>query len=228
MKETTKRIALISAAMLIGVAGGTPILAQSTYLVTIRNLTRNQIITPPVVVIHDASTSLFTIGEEASPELAALAEDGDPVPLLESLMTMPEVHDSAIGYGVIPPGHSTTATVTSVRGFRSLSVVGKLATTNDGFFAVSGVQIPLAPILFFSAPGSKTVHAPAYDAGSEANSELCEFVPGPPCASHFVHDPAEAEGFIHISNGIQGIGDINAAESDWRNPVARVTITRVD
>ena len=228
MKETTKRIALISAAILSGVAAGTPIRAQSTYLVTIRNLTRNQIITPPVVVIHNASASLFSIGEEASPELAALAEDGDPVPLLESLMTMPEVHDAVIGYGVIPPGHSTTATVTSVRGYRFLSVVGKLATTNDAFFAVSGVQIPLAPILFFSAPGSKTVHAPAYDAGSEANSELCEFVPGPPCASHFVHDPAEAEGFIHISNGIQGIGDINAAESDWRNPVARVTITRVD
>ena len=228
MKETPKRIAFVSAAMLLIVAGGTTILAQSTYLVTIRNLTRNQIITPPVVAIHKASTSLFSIGEEASPELAALAEDGDPVPLLETLMGTPGVHDSAVGYGLIPPSQSTTATVTSAPGYRSLSVVGKLATTNDAFFAVGGIQVPLPPTLFLSPPRSKTVDAPAYDAGSEANTELCEFVPGPPCSSHFVHDPAEAEGFIYISNGIQGIGDLNPAESDWRNPVARVTITRID
>ncbi len=228
MRKTAKRIALISAVVSFSVAGGTSILAQSTYVVTIQNLTRNQIITPPVVVIHNSSTSLFSIGEEASPELSALAEDGDPVPLLETLMTMPGVHDSAVGYGIIPPSQSTTATVTSSYRYRFLSVVGKLATTNDSFFAVGGVQIPLPPTLFFSPPRSKTVDAPAYDAGSEANSELCEFIPGPPCASHFVHDPAEAEGFIHIGNGIQGIGDINAAESDWRNPVVRVTITRVD
>ena len=228
MRKKTKRITLISAVVSFSVAGGTSILAQSTYVVTIQNLTRSQIITPPVVAMHNASTSLFSIGEEAGPELAALAEDGNPVPLLEALMTMPGVYDSAIGYGVIPPSQSITATVTSGYGYRFLSIVGKLATTNDSFFAVSGVQIPSPPNLFFSPPRSKTVDAPAYDAGSEANSELCEFIPGPPCASHFVHDPAEAEGFIYVSNGIQGIGDINAAESDWRNPVARVTITRVD
>lgn len=228
MQETTGRIALIGAVMSISVAGGTSLLAQARYEITIRNLTRNQILTPPVVAIHDSSTALFSIGEEASPELAALAEDGDPLPLLEELMTMPGVHDSAVGYGVIPPSQSTTATVTSASGYRYLSIVGKLATTNDAFFAVSAVQIPLPPILFFSPPRSKTVEAPAYDAGSETNSELCKFIPGPPCASHFVHDPSEAEGFIYVSNGIQGIGDINASESDWRNPVARVTITRID
>lgn len=228
MRETMKRIALTGAATLIGVAGGASLLAQTSYEVTIRNLTRNQIITPPVVVTHKSSVSLFSIGEESSPELAALAEDGNPVPLLETLMTLTGVYDSAIGYGVIPPGQSTTASVTSTYGYIYLSVVGKLATTNDAFFAVSGIQIPFPRSIFFPSPRSKTVTAPAYDAGSEANSELCEFIPGPPCASHFVHDPSEAEGFIYISNGIQGIGDINAAESDWRNPVARVTITRVD
>ena len=228
MRKTKKRIALLGTATLFIVAGDASSFAQSTYEVTIQNLTRNQIITPPVVVIHNASTSLFTIGEESSPELAVLAEDGDPMPLLEALMTMPGVHDSAVGYGIIPPSQSTTATVTSASGYGYFSVVAKLATTNDAFFAVSGVQIPLPPNLFFYPPRSKTVDAPAYDAGSETNSELCQFVPGPPCASHFVHDPVGAEGFIHISNGIQGIGDINAAASDWRNPVARVTITRID
>ena len=81
------------------------------------------------------------------------------------------------------------------------------------------------PVLFRAT--IQNLESPAYDAGSEANSESCEFIPGPPCGNH-VHDPAEAEGFIHISNGIQGTGDVCASESDWRNPVARVTITRVD
>ena len=154
------------------------------------------------------------------------------MPLMEAAMGMMGVYDADVALGpgdppVIPPGHSASVMVESGPGYRSISVVGMLATTNDSFFAVSGVQVPAPAFLFFSAPRSKTLNAPAYDAGSEANSESCEFIPGPPCGNH-VHDAAEAEGFIHISNGIQGTGDVNASESDWRNPVARVTITRVD
>ena len=28
-------------------------------------------------------------------------------------------------------------------------------------------------------------HLPAYDAGTEVNNELCEFIPGPPCGNIF-------------------------------------------
>ena len=35
------------------------------------------------------------------------------------------------------------------------------------------------------------------------------------------------EGYIYISNGIRGVGDLDADLRDWRNPGARITITRV-
>jgi hypothetical protein len=35
-----------------------------------------------------------------------------------------------------------------------------------------------------------------------------------------------AEGRVLVHAGIHGIGDLVAADRDWRNPVARVTIRR--
>ena len=216
----------------LALASGATGLAQDTYQVTVHNLTRSQLITPPLVVVHNSSTSLFSVGQPASAELATLAEEGNPMPLMEAAMGMEGVFDTGVAFGpgdppVIPPGQSASVMVESTFNYRWLSVVGMLATTNDSFFAVSGVQLPARVNPFFWGPRSITVNAPAYDAGSEANSESCEFIPGPPCGNH-VHDPAEAEGFVYISNGVRGTGDINADDGDWRNPVARVTITRVD
>ena len=48
------------------------------YAVTITNLTRGQVITPPVVIVHNEKFRLFVPGEPATPELAASAEDGGP------------------------------------------------------------------------------------------------------------------------------------------------------
>ena len=41
------------------------------YEVTITNLTRGQIFSPPIVIAHDSKHSLFTLGDPASDELAA-------------------------------------------------------------------------------------------------------------------------------------------------------------
>ena len=225
----TRRIALICLMLLFSLGASTPALAQTTYEVTIQNLTQNQVITPPVVVSHSGAMSLFTVGQPVIPELATLAEEGNPGPLVGLLPTLDAVFDFAVGPGPIPPSQSMTLQVMSQPGFRRISAVGMLASTNDAFFAISGVQVPLPPTLFFFLPfeRSRTLNAPAYDAGSEADSELCAFIPGPPCGNN-VHDPADAEGFVHISNGIHGIGDLPADSYDWHNPVARVRITRMD
>ncbi len=39
-------------------------------------------------------------------------------------------------------------------------------------------------------------------------------------------DPGD-EGYVHIHRGIHGVGDLVAAVHDWRNPVAKITITKV-
>ena len=183
--------------------------------VTITNITRNQIFSPPVAISHTKGFQLFELGQPASSQLYPLAEDGETTPLTDHLDTLTSVHDHAVA-GPVMPGTSVTLHVTTRGHFRFISVAGMLVTTNDAFFAIRGVRVP-----FF---GKKAVEAKAYDAGSEANSESCNFIPGPPCGNPGVRDTTNAEGYVHIHAGLHGIGDLDASMVDWRNPVAEITV----
>jgi hypothetical protein len=94
-----------------------------------------------------------------------------------------------------------------------------LATTNDAFFGLDGVH--LLPNLKYRA-----VYANAFDAGSEANNESCDYIPGPPCENPFMRSTEGAEGFVHVHSGIHGVGSLDAAQYDWRNPVVKIFIER--
>lgn len=189
-----------------------------TYAVTVTNITRGQVITPPVVVAHDHQFSLFELGQPASSELAMLAEDGHTGPLNDVLMADAHVQGVAVGTGPIMPGHSQTVMIQAPRKTH-FSAAGMLAISNDAFFAIRNVHAPKKrPV---------TVEALGYDAGSEANSESCEFVPGPPCGSANMRDTSGAEGYVHVHAGIHGTGDLTPSTHDWRNPVAAVTIKRM-
>lgn len=191
------------------------------YAVTITNATRGQIFSPPLVIGHNRGFRLFELGVEAGEELAALAEDGDPSLLTALIDTnYPDIHYAVAG-GVVLPGHSITVEITLDRYTRLISVAGMLVTSNDAFFAVRDVWIPFK--------GKVVLEAEAYDAGSERNSEDCNFIPGPPCDSPFKRDAEDAEGYVHIHAGIHGGANSNLipAEHDWRNPVAQIKIRRI-
>ena len=185
------------------------------YEVTITNLTRGQIFSPPIVISHSRHFRLFTLGDTVSEELAALAEEGDTEPLKNFIAGLRSVFDYDIAGGNVLPGDSVTLTVKARRGFNLISAAGMLVSTNDAFLAIRDIRT--------RSWGKVIAEAEAYDAGSEANSELCSFIPGPPCGNH-VHDPAEPEGYVHIHAGIHGIKDLDPAMHDWRNPVAKITI----
>src|SRR5574341_485722 len=188
------------------------------YAVTITNLTRGQVLTPPVVIVHNKHFTLFTPGEPARPELARLAEDGMTQPLVDLLASEPGVYQTQVG-GAIPPGESATVEIEVSGRFRLLSAAGMLASTNDGFYSIHDIKVP--------ERGGLEVDADAYDAGSEANSESCAFIPGPPCGHPGSRDTLGAEGYVHIHAGIHGLADLVPATHDWRNPVAQVTIERI-
>lgn len=199
--------------------------AQQTYEVTITNLTKGQIFSPPAVVSHSRFISLFTEGEPASVALAALAEDGMTMPLAEDLLANDEVYQVVAAEGPVMPGATTTVTIEVSDSRNLISVAGMLVITNDAFFAVRDARVNAAT--FKNRSGGAQVHmAHAYDAGSEANDELCASIPGPPCGNAGVRVTEGAEGYVYISNGIHGIGDIDSETYDWRGPVARVTIQR--
>ncbi len=71
-------------------------------------------------------------------------------------------------------------------------------------------------------------YSPAYDAGTEVNNEMCAYIPGPPCGNGGVRDTAGAEGYVYVSNGIQGTGDLDPAVFNWNNPVAKIMVKRVN
>ncbi len=65
--------------------------------------------------------------------------------------------------------------------------------------------------------------------------ELCANIPGPTCGGNGRSlDDDNAEGYVHIHRGIHGLVnpysglvDLAADVFDWRNPVAKITITRI-
>lgn len=189
------------------------------YAVTITNVTRGQILSPVAVIAHDDNYRMFSLGSPASPELAMLAEEGSADMLLASAGGMHSVYKTAVATGVLKPGASETIDIETAGRFSRISAAAMLVSSNDAFMAMRSLRAP--------DHGNLAVDAIAYDAGSEANSENCAFVPGPPCGGH-AHDPAPAEGYVYVHAGIHGIGGLSPSIYDWRDPVAHIEIKRID
>ncbi|MEO8050380.1 MAG: spondin domain-containing protein [Acidobacteriota bacterium] len=192
--------------------------------VTVTNLTRGQVFTPIMVASHKEGVSLFTLGQPASVALESLAESGDTNPLKTLLVSSHDVDEAVDSGAVLPPGQSVTVMVQTSGAFDHISVAAMLVPTNDGFFAINGIEGP-------KGKDTLTLYSPAYDAGTEANNELCSSIPGPPtiCQGEgYNASRAGAEGYVHIHAGIHGIGNLMPAMSDWRNPVAKIVIRRVN
>lgn len=203
------------AALIGGLAMGSVALADSYYEVTVTNLTKGITFTPAVVATTRKNDRFFQSGSAASEELETIAESGNGAPLAASL----DAYDVQ-GLGFIGPGGSDTAFVKTKGGYKSVSLASMLIPTNDTFLALNGVEGPR---------GNKTINISvvAYDAGTELNDELCASLPGPGCGGDPGPVSDNGEGYIYISNGIRGVGDLNADELDFNNPVARITITRL-
>lgn len=193
--------------------------AEATkYKVTVTNLTTNQRLSAPLLVIHKPTFSLFTPGQPASEGIAYVAEDGDRAKLKMEVEAQQGVESLFEAKNGIAPGASVTYTLTAKSNYSVLSFATMLVTTNDGFTGVSGLPLPL---------DQYTGYAPAFDAGSEANTESCMHIPGPPCSAHGVRVPAAAEGRIEVHPGILGNGELKPMQFNWSNPVIKVQIQKL-
>lgn len=187
------------------------------YDVTITNLTRGESFTPIMVSTHHANSKMFKLGEAPSDALAAMAEGGATDDLAMSIMS----ENTASNGALLEPGTSTTIRVSASEYSRYISVAAMLIPTNDAFIAVNRVKLPKGRHVL-------KIMSPVYDAGSEPNDELCANMPGPVCGGEGGTPDDSGEGYVHIHAGIHGIGDLVAADYDWRNPAARIVIKRVD
>lgn len=210
---------VLSLATALAASSG-PVLAES-YEVTIVNATRGQVIPPPFVATHSDRVGLFWLGQTAPDYLVPLAEDGDSSLVLDAAAAFPNVYSAIGAEGPIMPGHSLTLNIESSPEFPLITVAAMLATSNDAFLAVNGATLP-------SGNAPATLTADVYDAGSEANTEACTSIPGPPCGNGGVRDTDGAEGFVHVHSGIHGTGDLVPEKHDWRNPGAYVMVRKLD
>ena len=188
---------------------------------SITNLTRGQVLSPVFVARHDADAGpLYALGQPASDGLAKMAEDADASGLLADWAPgnsddIAEAMVVALNDGPIPPGETVSMTFDVDDGMNMVSFASMLVTTNDAFIGANALDVSK----------SRTMYLNAYDSGTEANSEDCAFIPGPPCGRH-AHDNSDAEGFVFVHAGIHGGAgsDLDPAMHDWRNPVARLTV----
>lgn len=189
------------------------------YEVTVTNITPGQTFTPVLAVTHSEAIALFQVGQPALDELGILAESGNIAPLDELLGNLPDlVHDTATNGGLLGPGESITMTIEGSNRKDRLSFAAMLIPTHDTFVALDSLSLPHRSV---------TVTVGAYDAGTETNDELCVNIPGPYCMGGGLSPMDEGEGYVHVANGVHGIGDLAPDVFDWRNPVASVTVRRV-
>lgn len=218
MKRSPYRKTLLSLCLSAAVLA--PVAGASEYRVVVTNLTQAQAFTPILVASHRQGHPLFTLGHSASAELEAVAEGGDTGPLQTRLETNDDV-ETASSAGLLGPGESVTIDVTAGRKARYLSLISMLIPTNDAFLALNGVKLP-------RKRGAQMVYwAPAYDAGTEVNDESCAHIPGPVCGGEGF-SASGGEGFVYTHSGIHGIADLAEETYDWRNPVARVVVEKMD
>jgi hypothetical protein len=193
------------------------------YEVSITNITRGQIMSPPVVATHAAGLELWQLGSPASSELTMIAEDAVNQPMINLLTASSSVADVQVATGAggpIMPGETAKVLVQSDPTiFGQISLAGMLVTTNDAFFGLNAIALPTS--------GSISHRSPAYDAGTEANTEQCAHIPGPPCGNAMVRVTNGAEGYVHVHAGFHGLSDLKSAQFDWRNPVAVVSVRRL-
>jgi hypothetical protein len=206
------------------------------YEIVVENLTSGQPFTPPAVAIHRPAITLYEVGDPASEAIKEIAENGNLDPAVALLSGSNQVSDFGAAFGpTIPPllpGEATSITLRSERGAKLVSFAAMLICTNDGFTGIDDVRLP------DDLGESITVYANAYDAGTELNTEdFADIVP--PCqglvgvgsddAGTGMSNPALAEnGVITHHPGVLGGDDLVPGIHGWTDPVAMVTVTRVN
>ena len=209
---------LLAVLVLASALSATTATADSFYEVTVTNITKDMTFTPIMVATTRKRERFFELGEEASSGVETMAETGDLGPLQDSLDALDITNSSFLPF--LSPGESVTQVVATNRRYRNVSIAAMLIPSNDTFFAVNGIAGP-------KGRRTITVVAPGYDAGTELNDELCINLPGPGCDGDPGPFSDNGEGYIYVSNGIRGVGDLDADELDFNNPVALITIKRV-
>jgi hypothetical protein len=214
---------------------------KADYQVTIHNLTDGQPFSPPVAATHKGRINMFEIEELASPGLEAIAEDGDQSMMFMRFDMSPDTSEAVdVGMPVMTNGSMDGGILVDAATFRirarghdRFSFAAMLICTNDGFIGLDRAKLP--------GMGAAVYLLSAYDANTEMNTQMSEDIVDACSAIGPVSLPDDPNGNendavdmmphkpIALHPGIMdGKGDLTVDDHGWMDPVAKVTITRVN
>lgn len=198
--------------------------APLEYRISATNLSNAQPLSPPGALLHDSSFSAWTVGAAASDALEQMAEGGDASGVLALQLNNPQYLDS----NPLLPGASTSFTLSQDHNRQDyLTLVGMLVNTNDAFTGINGLDLG-----DMESGDSLTVYTQAYDAGTEANSELAGTIPGPadPGGEGYNANRDDWTSVVTHHGGVVGQqdthpGSVLTEAERFDGPVLRITIT---
>jgi hypothetical protein len=203
-----------------------------TYKVTIENLSGTQPLSPGVIATHNDSAYLWRNGMMASEGIRLIAEEGKPQ------VALAEAKSKAGVSGVTEidmPIHRIGGSGSSIRTFEvtaaqdatKISLATMLVCTNDGLTGLDSAQLP-------HDYSVATYYVNGYDAGTELNDERsqtivdgCGKVGTLPLPMDGDSRVATSE-VVHHHPGIMGTADLSKSAHGWNNPVAKITIQKVN
>jgi hypothetical protein len=233
--KTYAAVALVALTAAVAAGPLTTRAEQGTrhYEVTVTNMAAGQLLSPPLLVTHTRDFELFAVGERASEGVWTIAETGNNAVLAAALKDQLDVDavvaaDAPVHRAGGPGSSSMTLMIESRGPADLLSMAMMLGCTNDGFTGLSAVKLPVGLT-------AATYYVPGYDAGSEANNQLYVYMPdgcaalGPVALeADGMNQRATTDEVIMMHPGIvAGQGDLTAQYA-WGEPVARITIRRVE
>ena len=196
-----------------------------TYRITIENLmpqngTTGQVLSPALVVVHDRSFDLWSVGQTALPAVADVAEDANTLTGTTAFGSINGVSTVTSEGTQISFGGTYSFEINVDNDGRYLSLVSMLGNTNDTFTGLDAIHLTGA---------RKEYRVFAYDAGTEVNDQLRASIPGPCCNSAPGTGTTE-NGTIQRSTGfVANTGDLTPEMWGWNvnQPVALITVERL-
>lgn len=209
--------------------------ATKRYRITVENLTTGQPFSPGVAATHVKQASFFRVGQAASAGLQEIAENGQPATAVGQLTGAAGVFDVQIFPQPTGPIHriggpgstSGSVEIEARANANRVSLAIMLICTNDGFTGLESVKLPggWEPAIHYSD---------GYDAGTEANEETADsLVPpcgaaGPVAFSNMNNTSTDEDEVVRHHPGIQAdLGVLTPEDHGWTDPVAKITIQRV-
>lgn len=219
-------IAALSFGLIVGCSDDE--VTNTSYQVTVTNLTSHQPLSPLAIVLHETGYSGWSAGDAVSVGLEKLAESGDTTDFISDANADSHVITTATGSDIILPGASESINITTLPSSDHLTLATMLVNTNDGFSGVNALSLANLQ------PGdSMTLETPAWDAGTEDNSESASTIPGPAAGGTGFNSERDDRDQAVIHPGVISVDDglsNSALDSSHRfdNPVLYIEITRIN